>query len=508
MRNFQRTALASTINLFLLGIPTAQAADVEALERRIRELELRLEKLEPKAAAAPVAVAPAPAPEMDKLKRQVNTLERKLEVQDEVNTAALKKLPVFDVGDHGFRISSADKKHQLRIRGSIQADGHFFVEDDQHKNTDSFDLKQARIWLEGYVFKNIFYKIMPDFAATGNILPDAYVDYAYDPALSFLIGKFKPALSLERLQGDSDGTFLERAFPTYLASNRDVGFQVHGAFAKPGYTVEAIPGPIDAKNFFIYQLGVDNGSGDDGSPNNNSPDVNDNKEFVGRIFMHPFQHTNDWLDGFGVGIAGTTDDPNKENLRNQATPLGRTTYLNYTNTFKNSKGVAYSAPLADGERHRIYPQAYWYAGPFGLMTEYVLSSQHLSGSNKKGQRVNVQQNNKAWQVFTSYMLTGEDNSFGAVKPISNFSPLAGQWGALQFAARWTEMAIDSSTFQVIDPNLAANHATAWALGFNWFLNPYAIIRADYEQVSFQGGAAKGANRPTEQVFATRFQLAF
>lgn len=506
MRHLQRTALASAINLFLLGIPNAQAADVEALERRIRELELRLEKLEPKPAAAPVAASVAP--EVEKLNRKVNTLERKLEVQDEVNTAALKKLPVFDVGDNGFKISSADKKHQLRIRGAVQADGHYFVEDDLHKNTDSFDLKQARVWLEGYVFKNIFYKIMPDFAASGNILPDAYIDYAYDPAVSVLVGKFKPSISLERLQGDSDGTFLERAFPTYLASNRDVGIQLHGAFAKPGYTAETVPGPIDAKNFFIYQLAVHNGSGDDGSPNNSAADVNDNKEFVGRVFMHPFQHTNEWLEGFGVGVAGTTDDPNKEALKNQATPIGRTTYLNYTNTFKNSKGAAYSAPTSDGERHRIYPQAYWYAGPFGMMAEYVLSSQHLSGTNKKGQRVNVQQNNKAWQVLGSYVLTGEDNSFGAVKPIRNFSPLDGQWGALQFAARWTEMAIDSSTFQLIDPNSAPNHATAWALGFNWYLNPYALIRADYEQVSFQGGAAKGANRPTEQVFGTRFQLAF
>ena len=40
---------------------------------------------------------------------------------------------------------------------------------------------------------------MPDFAASGNILPDAYLDYAYHPAASLLVGKFKPAISLERL---------------------------------------------------------------------------------------------------------------------------------------------------------------------------------------------------------------------------------------------------------------------------------------------------------------------
>ena len=145
------------------------------------------------------------------------------------------------------------------------------------------------------------------------------------------------------------------------------------------------------------------------------------------------------------------------------------------------------------------------------MGEYVVSTQHLSGTNQAGKSVNVKQDNKAWQVFASYVLTGEDNTFGSVKPIQNFSPLDGKLGAFQLAARWTEMSIDKSTFQVIDPSQAPSHATAWALGINWYLNSYALIRADYEQVSFDGGAGtlkKVTDRPAEQVFATRFQLSF
>ena len=224
MKHFKRTALASVINLALFGIPDAHA-DTAALERRIRELETRLEKLDQ---AGALGVKPAPvavAPEVEKLNRKVNTLERKLELQDEVTAGNFKKLPVFDAGADGFKITSSDKKHQVRIRGAVQTDGRFFIDDNNLAVTDRqdrFELKQGRVWLEGYFFKNIYFKIMPDFAAS-NILPDAYLDYAYDPAVSLLVGKFKPALSLERLQGDADGTFLERAFPTYLASNRDVG---------------------------------------------------------------------------------------------------------------------------------------------------------------------------------------------------------------------------------------------------------------------------------------------
>ena len=385
----------------------------------------------------------------------------------------------------------------------MQADGRFFIDDNRSTGTDRVELRQARIWLEGYFFKDIYFKIMPDFAASGNILPDAYLDYAYHPAASLLVGKFKPPISLERLQGDSDGTFLERGFPTYLASNRDVGIQVHGAFSKPGYKTETVAGPIDTKNTLTYQIGVTNGSGDDGSPNNDAPDTDDNKEVNGRLFAHPFQHTGySWLEGLGLGVAGSVGNPNRQVLRNQATPLGRTTYLNYANVNTGFTG----APTADGATYRIYPQAYWFSGPFGVIGEYVVSSQHLVSG-----RVDVKQDNKAWQVLASYVVTGEDNSFSGIKPIQSFDPLKGRWGALQLAARWSELNVDNDTFRIVDPTRSASKARAWAIGVNWYLNSNALIRADYENVSFDGGAGTLRNitdRPNEQVFATRFQLSF
>lgn len=506
MKHFKRTALASVINLALFGIPEAHA-DTASLERRIRELETRLEKLDQ---AGALATKPAPvtaAPEVEKLSRKVNTLERKLELQDEVTASTFQKLPAFEAGEGGFKITSSDKKHQVRIRGAVQTDGRFFIDDNNFAVTDRqdrFELKQGRVWLEGYFFKDIYFKIMPDFAAS-NILPDAYLDYAYHPAASLLVGKFKPSISLERLQGDADGTFLERAFPTYLASNRDVGIQLHGAFGKPGYKAETVAGPIDAKNAFTYQIGVSNGSGDDGSIDKSAPDTDNNKEVVGRLFAHPFQHTGfSWLEGFGLGVAGSVGNPDKQALKAQATPLGRTNYLDYAKPITTG-----AVTTADGATSRIYPQAYWFSGPFGAMGEYVVSTQHLSST--AGTVRQVTQDNKAWQILASYVVTGEDNTFAGVKPIRNFDPLKGNWGALQLAARYSELDVDNDTFKIIDPTKSATQARAWTLGANWYLNSNAIIRADYENVSFSGGAgsiARVTDRPNEQVFATRFQLSF
>ena len=547
MKHFKRTALASVINLALLGIPDAQAADSQALERRIHELESRLSKMDQLEArlekldkAELLAVKNETAtvsPEVAKLKTKVNTLERKLEVQDEVTTGALKKLPIFDAGDNGFRITSADKKNQLRIGATIQTDYRNFLGNTAAWNPstsvngpigpDSIFLRQARIVLEGYILKDIYFKIMPDFAQTSNtanMLPDAYVDFAYATQASLLVGKYKPSIGLERLQGDANTAFLERAFPTNLAPNRDMGIQVHGGFGMPGYKAETAPGPIDNKNAFTYQVGITDGTGDSGNPYGNGAQTSsstgfataNNKEFDGRIFALPFQHSGyDWLEGFGIGLAGSFSSPDNLVINAQRTPLGQSQFIDYTQ-LNSTTQTGTRVITANGSSNRIYPQAYWYKGPFGVMGEYVASTQTLSAAGTGTSKVNnITQTNTAAQAQVSYVITGEDNTFEGVKPIRNFDPFKGSWGALQLAARWSELNVDSDTFKMIDPTKSARKATAGTVGANWFLNKNTLIRLDYEYVSFQGGAGTKtgsiyniANRPSEQVLSTRFQLAF
>jgi phosphate-selective porin OprO/OprP len=552
MKHFKRTALASVINLALLGIPDAQAADSQALERRIHELEsrlskmdqleARLEKLDKAELLAVKTETTTVSPEVAKLKTKVNTLERKLEVQDEVTTGALKKLPIFDAGDNGFRITSADKKNQLRIGATIQTDYRNFLGDNTAAwipsgttgslgsvGPDSIFLRQARIVLEGYILKDIYFKIMPDFAqtsTTANMLPDAYVDFAYATQASLLVGKYKPSIGLERLQGDANTAFLERAFPTNLAPNRDMGIQVHGGFGMPGYKAETAPGPIDNKNAFTYQVGITDGTGDSGNPYGNGAQTTsstgfataNNKEFDGRIFALPFQHSGyDWLEGFGIGLAGSFSSPDNLVINAQRTPLGQSQFIDYTQ-LNSTTQTGTRVITANGSSNRIYPQAYWYKGPFGVMGEYVASTQTLSAAGAAGTSSkvnNITQTNTAAQAQVSYVITGEDNTFEGVKPIRNFDPFKGSWGALQLAARWSELNVDSDTFKMIDPTKSARKATAGTVGANWFLNKNTLIRLDYEYVSFQGGAGTKtgsiyniANRPSEQVLSTRFQLAF
>jgi phosphate-selective porin OprO/OprP len=532
MQNRWSILLAAGAGTAWLGFSPEAAAltdekRFERLERHILELERRLEtseaenaKLRGKKAAD--AAAPASAqPDVKALDRKVRTLERKLEVNDEIAIENARKTPKLEAGSNGIRFSSADNAHVVRLRGSVQSDAKFFMDDNRTPAgkqggflSDRFELKQARIWLEGTLWRYFDFKIMPDFGNGQTILADAYIDAHYIPYASLNFGKQKVPISLERLQGDSDGTFLERAYPTYLASNRDIGVMLHGGFAKPGYQAE-YAGTLDFKNFFSYQLGVFNGGGDNGAADSDRENEDD-KEFAGRIWAHPFQHSGiEALEGLGIGIAGSWEIPRKNAgvLKNLRSPIGQNTIVDYA-----KRGTGTAALASDGGHYRVYPQAYWYYGPYGLLAEYVLSSQRLQGTRSDGNKAWMQQDNTAWQVQLSYVVTGENNTFQSVTPRQAFDPFNGNWGAVQFAARWSELDIDDDTFQnhgtskdkfvFLSPDTSVSKATSWAIGANWFLTKNARLMADYEQTYFDGGAAKGQDRPTEKVFATRFQLVF
>ncbi|MEQ1675043.1 MAG: porin [Candidatus Nitrotoga sp.] len=498
----------ATLNM-LLGIshlPLADAAPLDEKDKKIEVLEQRLLLLKQRLDVQAVFISPRKQ-SIEEIDQKIKILERHNEIVQEEAEEKTKTSPKFDVSPKGVSFTSADGDNSVRLRASIQGDGRFFINDNRNLKgvnegflTNRFELKQARIWLEGRFGSYNDFKLMPDFGANGAILADAYIDLHYFPFASLSIGKQKTPISLERLQGDSDGTFLERAYPAYLSSNRDIGVKLHGSFAAPGDKY-AYASPIDFKNFLTYEVGIFNGGGDNGA-NDADKENEDNKELAGRLWLHPFKNKGiAALEGLGVGIAGSWETPKKNAMTVKAlnSALGQNTVVDYTKVASTAVAVQ-----ANGEHYRIYPQAYWYYGPYGLLGEYVLSSQKLTGD---GGKTAIQQSNTAWQIQASYVFTGEDNTFQGIKPQTSFDPLNGTWGALQIAGRWSELSIDKETFKLLDPQASIAGARSWTVGANWFPNQNVRLMADYEHTYFSGGAVSG-NRPTEEAFATRLQLVF
>ena len=459
---------------------------VKALEQRLQVLE-RLVKSQSENGYGPAKQADqpstSPAPSASELDPKRGIQEKRAELDQK--DAEAKKKPIVGADANGFSLTSEDQNFNLKVRGHFHADNRYFADDPARSFPSTLAIRRARLLFEGTVAKYFDFKFMPDFAGSRIVLQDVYMDARFLPEVRLRAGKFKTPFGLERLQQPVNISFVERALPNNLVPNRDVGIQLHG---------ELRGGVLN------YMLGVFNGV-PDGESGDLDQDPHDSKDYAGRIFAQPFlKKENSALRGLGIGIAATTGvhrgTTTGSNLRPYLT-TGQTTFFNYV-----ADGTRIGTVIADGRLSRLSPQAYYYQGPFGLLAEYVFSSQ---GIRKADSWARVEQT--ASQVGLTYVLTGEDASYRGVIPKRAMEP-GSAWGAFEVTARYSELNVDDKAFPVFaNPRISARKAQAWATGLNWYFNRNVKFVTNYEQTFFKEGGAVG-NRQTEKVILTRFQFAY
>jgi phosphate-selective porin OprO/OprP len=637
------TAGASSLSLSIAqpALALTESQRLERLETIIEKLEQRLEASEsenirlrkeqshaqkhvPQSAGSVASITsepltkPASQIEVKALDTKIKLLERKLEVEKEVADKNRQSAAKVDAGPNGFKIGTADGEWQLRLRGFLQADTNTFLQDtlpagegigwnptlgaDGAPNpfdsasglgSDKFLIRRARLQFGGTLGKWTDFLIAPDFGGGQTRLFDAWTDFHYWQSASLAVGKMKGPLDLERQQNAPNLLFNERAYPTQLAPNRQIGAMLHGEIEGPGFETKYVSNINHTQELFSYQLGVFNGSQDNQAVQNSDTTNFDNKDFTGRIFAHPFRHIDfEPIERLGIGFAGNYtnwDGQNGSTPIAALTSQGQNQILTYasgqtvpstanTDTTQTiaaitgsgasisnprvvttqSTTTTYSGAFLNGSQYHFAPQGYWYYGPFGILADWTSSTQGLAanqsttttttvatdtnatvntatGGQTPGTRVTTvnttttaptiakqkSQTNLAWQVAASYVLTGEENTYWAVKPREPFNPFEGKWGAWQIAFRWHELDIDRDTFAnygtaanpvylFSDPRSSVQHAQTWGLGVNWFLNSNVKIQGNYEQTAFTGGAVTAdnqvADRPDEKVFFTRVQF--
>jgi phosphate-selective porin OprO/OprP len=382
---------------------------------------------------------------------------------------------VSQAGSGGFAIASSDGAWRLRFRGLIQFDGRVFDDDVTPDSANTWLLRRVRPSLEGNAGDRISFRIMPDFGGGTSQLVDAYVDTKLGNMLSLRAGKFKPPVSLERLQSSNDLGLVERSFVTELAPNRDVGLQLAG-----GKRVE-------------WQVGLF-----DGAVDGRSVDLDDDgkQDFAARIFVLPFEGTErKAVLGFGVAAtygsrAGSASEPLLSGYRSP----GQQTVFRY----RSGAGGTF----ADGDRVRVVPQFYWYGGSVGLLAEAIRVRQDVSQAVGASLVRSATLDNDAWQITGEWFVTGQKAGF------RNPS----ETGGVQLVARVAELTADDESFtggavSFADPAAAVRRARTNAIGVNWF--PIRGLKASvaYQLTKFDGGAA-GGDRPDEKVLLFRLQEAF
>jgi phosphate-selective porin OprO/OprP len=424
-------------------------------------------------AAAPLRAQDKPeAPDGEKPK----AVEEKPNVAEEKPKEEKPKAsPPATASAEGFVIQSEGGDFRLQVRGYAQLDGRFFPGDAAGIALDTFVLRRVRPIVQGTVGKYFDFNITPDFGAGTTVLQDAYLDVRYTPKFRVRLGKFKSPVGLERLQSAAATTFVERAFPTALVPNRDVGIMLHGELAE---------------GVVAYAMALLDGAPDGGSVD---LDLNDSKDLAGRVFLSPFKKGTSALKDLGFGIAGTTGK------QTGALPA-------YRSGGQLSIITLLTGITFDGTRKRYSPQLSFYSGPFGLLAEYAQSDSKV----KKADGTRVSLVGKAWQATGTVALTGEKASYAGVRPTKSFDPAKGQWGALELAARVNGIELGNQAVEagLIDPTKSVRKAFAWAAGLTWSLNRNVKQLLDYERTSFTGGAAGGKDRDPESAIFMRTQISF
>jgi phosphate-selective porin OprO/OprP len=432
-----------TVSLMLTG---AVRAEEESIEQRLAELE-----------------------------REIRELKRTRQTE--------RSAPVVTADSAGFSIASADGAFQLKLRGYAQADSRWFLDDEAKTGNDGFLLRRVRPILEGRLWKEFDFYIMPEYGGGSVSLVDAYLGWNHWQEFRWRAGQFRSPVGLERLQSSSALTLNERAFPSELLPDRDIGLMAHGALWD---------GVIE------YAAGGFNGAPDGGTSSSSNP--TDELEAAGRLLTHPFKQTDlGGLQGLGVGVAGTVGDekgtPTSPQVSGYRTP-GQARFFRYRS---GTPATAADTVVANGERWRFSPQGYYYWGAFGLLGEYALSHQEVSLAGTTAELEHT-----AWQVTVSWVLTGEPASYRGVKPRKPFSLKNGDWGAVELVGRYQELDVDNAAFPTFaNPASSATKATGWSVGMNWYLNASLKAQTSYSHTQFDGG-----NRSDEHVVFTRLQVAF
>lgn len=391
--------------------------------------------------------------------------------------------PVIKVSSEGFSLSSPDKEFQLKLRGYLQADGRYFTSDADRPGATGFLVRRARPIVEGTLFGAVDFRLMPDFAGGTAVLFDAYLDLRPLRELKVRTGKFKPPVGLERLQSATAIPFIERALPTNLVPNRDVGVQLHG---------EVLGGVL------AYAVGAFNGTPDGANVDTN---LDDSFDLAGRVFAHPFRTgAVAQLKGLGLGFAASRGQQ-FGTVVNTGVAAFRTTGQQAFFSYRLGTTAA-DIVVANGEHLRLSPQGYFYYGPVGVLAEYVSSTQEV----RRGDAL-ARLRHHAWQATGSFVLGG-NASYEGVKPEKPLKLSEGSYGAVELAARYSVLNIDPDAFPVFaDPARSAREAKSWGLAANWYLNANVRISADYDHTHFAGGAANGS-RVSESVFLSRFQVSW
>jgi phosphate-selective porin OprO/OprP len=451
------------------------------------------------------------AQELQQVKQEAKA-EAKVEAVKEAKAEVKKAVPKPGwkaYWDNGLKVESEDGKNKVKVGGRIQYDvasvssptrrfaDQVSFDEGTRLTGSGAEFRRARLYIEGDVYEDIFFKAQYDFAGGSTAFKDVYLGVKKIPYIGHIrVGQMKEPWSIEEQTSSNFITFMERALPNVFSQERKPGGMVYNtAFNKRVYwgagvffnTIRAT-GDTDAggdsyQNFQNWDLTARLAG---------TPLYEDNGRrliHLGFSYMHQFRN-----DSTNTNNSGT---PTSFALRYRQRPEAHITDARTVDTGGNTNARTLFAPgrilpvvgqralIATEGVNLINPEFALVWGPFSLQGEYVLSAVEASRRLARPVRNTfLTSDNPTFQggyAYVSYFLTGEhrtykqsDACFDRIKPKRNFNLKGTGWGAWEVAFRWSYLNLNSS-------GVYGGIENDYTIGLNWYLTPNTRWMFNYVQ---------------------------
>ncbi len=372
--------------------------------------------------------------------------------------------------DNGIKIESRDGNFVFKPGGQFMIDAAIF-NNDKTDLGDGANVDQARLSLEGVVYRKWEFELEIDFAENDPEIKDSWIGYEFGDGLRLKLGYFKEPFSLEELTSAKHLTFMERALPNVFVPGRHLGISV----AANGKHWTAVSG------FF----------GENIEPGVSANEDDEGYGVSGRITLAPILEESKLLH-FGLNLAWRTPDHELNNrLDFDAGPESDVTNRELVNTGNIINVHSFTT-------QGVEIAVVW--GSFSLQGEY-LATQVIRDRGARDVSFD------GAYIFGSWFLTGEsrnykskDGSFGRVKPLVNAGENGG-WGAWELGCRYSTVDLNDNG---LGQNRGGGQEDNITYGINWYLNPMVRFMINYIMVDSK---RRGINDDPE-ILQIRVQFVF
>ncbi len=514
----KRLVLAASIAALFCGLSApALAVDMEDIVDKLREKGVISEE------------------EYQEMRTNVRAEKRKEAVAratEEEHKEKAKDLPKVSIGP-GLRVDSADGQHSIGVTGRLQFDYRDLPDDygtfndrDSSSLGSGFEIRRARIGVNGKMFKDINYEVVTNVVGSGDLIDTGWMNLGYVKPVQVRMGKFKQPFSLEQLTSSNNIDFMERSSNDQLVPGKKLGVMLHG---------EPLKGMTYAVSHF--QQGSRQTSEGEGF------------QSAARVTANVAEFFSVKNSVIHLGVAGTDGHYQIRPAVSSQTTSGASGSTRATIVGFNSENRG----LANVYRAQIGGTTLGTAGRFAGAADEIAAnvSKDMSGLElalawgpikAQGEWVTASfdaSHQAAGQtvigdVDTDYVeliwnVTGEKWSdayragvFSGIKPNSNFKPGSG-WGGWQVAVRLsTYDASDMRTTGTNSRQQNVDKGETLTLGVNWLLNTNVRFMLNYSDTTFKGSSTSPAQKvsplditgatvtpqDSEQVISLRGQISF